>query len=512
MKIRKILIANRGEIAIRIIRTCKEMGIKTVALCPMKGQEKDFLETSLADEYYFLEKEGSSGYLDKQKIIEIARRAEVDAIHPGYGFLAENWKFSFLCAKKKIKFIGPHYKTLRKFEDKVEAKKIAKKVGVPTLPASEKPIRTTKDLFMSARKIKPPFIFKAQRGGGGMGIRVIDHDISGPDFLTITAGIQKQMSAGFADLDFFLEKYLPEARHIEFQVLGDGRKAVHLGERDCTIQRRFQKLLEEGPSSYLTEEQRQEMGRFAVKLCEEVKYQGAATVEFLVDPEGNYYFMEVNPRIQVEHPVTEAITGIDIVEQQIRIARGEQISFSQKDIRFNGWAIEARINAEDPSKNFLPTPGTIKKYIPAGGQGIFVHSFLHEGQEIFPHFDSLIAKIIAHGKTRNEAIGKLKRALDETSIEGVMTTIPFFKILLRHKDFLSGDYNSNFIEKSEILKEIMCSIASHKHFEENLVHDISESELAETVFQVYKNVKNNEQSNGATSSGWIMGNRLKMMR
>lgn len=509
MKIRKILIANRGEIAIRIIRTCKEMGIRTVALCPRQGEEKDFLETQLADEYYFLEKDGSSGYLDRQKIIEIAKRAEVDAIHPGYGFLAENWKFALLCAKNKIKFIGPHYKTLRKFEDKVEAKRVAKKVGVPTLPASDRPIKTTKELFASARKIRPPFIFKAQRGGGGMGIRVIDHDISGTDFLTITSSIQKQMSAGFSDLDFFLEKYLPESRHIEFQVLGDGRKAVHLGERDCTIQRRFQKLLEESPSSFLNEKQREEMGRWAIKICEEVKYQGAATVEFLMDPEGNYYFMEVNPRIQVEHPVTEAVTGIDIVEQQIRIARGEQIGFSQKDIHFNGWAIEARINAEDPAKNFLPTPGKITKYVSAGGQGIFVHTFLHEGQEIFPHFDSLIAKIVAHGKTRNEAITKLKRALDEIVIEGVATTIPFFKILLHHQDFLNGNYNSSFIEQSEILKKMMIAAISGRQLEKKLIHDISEKELAEVVFQVYENLK---PSQSANVSKWTISHRFKMMR
>lgn len=512
MKIKKLLIANRGEIAIRIIRTCKEMGIKTIALCPAPGEEKNFLETKLADEYYFLEKEGSSGYLDKQKIIEIAKRAEADAIHPGYGFLAENWKFALLCAKNKIKFIGPHYNILRRFEDKVEAKKIAKKLGVPTLPASDRPIRTTKDLFATAQRIKPPFIFKAQRGGGGMGIRVIDHDLSGTDFLNITSSIQKQMAAGFSDLDFFLEKYLPNSRHIEFQVLGDGRKAVHLGERDCTIQRRFQKLIEESPSSFLSEKQREEMGFWSKKICEDMKYQGAATVEFLMDQEGNYYFMEVNPRIQVEHPVTEATTGIDIVEQQIRIARGEQIPFSQKDIHFSGWAIEARINAEDPQKNFLPTPGIIKKYVSAGGQGIFVHSFLQQGQEISPCFDSLIAKVIAHGKTRNEAIGKLKRALDEIIIEGVATTIPFFKILLRHQDFLKGEYDSNFIEKTGILKEIMYDPETQKQLEANLVKDISEPELAEAIFQVYSNLKNNDCSKKNYPDSWKLNNRFKMMR
>jgi len=243
-----------------------------------------------------------------------------------------------------------------------------------------------------------------------------------------------------------------------------------------------------------------------------MKYQGAATVEFLMDQDGNYYFMEVNPRIQVEHPVTEAITGIDIVEQQIRIARGEQIPFSQKDIHFSGWAIEARINAEDPQKNFLPTPGVIKKYVSAGGQGIFVHSFLQQGQEISPCFDSLIAKVIAYGKTRNEAIGKLKRALDEIIIEGVSTTIPFFKILLRHQDFLKGEYDSNFIEKTGILKNLMYNPEAQKQLEASLVKDISETELAETIFQVYCNFKNNETLSKGNSDSWKLNNRFKMMR
>jgi len=513
MKIKKILIANRGEIALRIIRTCKEMGIKTVALCPMSGQEDNFLETQMADEYYCLEREGSLGYLDKQRLIEIAKKSGADAIHPGYGFLAENWKFAFLCLKNKIKFIGPNHNVLRRFEDKVEAKRFAKRLGVPTLPASEHPIKTKKDLFNSAEKIKPPFIFKAQRGGGGMGIRVIEDDITSRDLLAISLGIQKQMASGFADLDFFLEKYLPEARHIEFQILGDGKKVVHLGERDCTIQRRFQKLLEEAPSSFINEHQREEMGRWAVRICQEIKYQGAATVEFLVDNDRNFYFMEVNPRIQVEHPVTEAITGIDIVEQQIRIARGEQLLFSQKDIKFNGWAIEARINAEDPQKNFRPNPGTITRYVPSGGQGVFLHSFLHEGQEIYPFFDSLLGKVIACGKNRNDAINKLKRALDEIIIEGVATTIPFFQLLLRNKEFLKGNFNTNFIEKSEILREMMCNPEIHKQFEMKLLHELKEEEVVDIVFQIYKNLRKeeNKKSKKGTESNWTISNRLKMM-
>jgi acetyl-CoA carboxylase biotin carboxylase subunit len=351
-----------------------------------------------------------------RKIVEIAKKGKVDAIHPGYGFLAENWRFAQLCERNKIKFIGPSYNLLSKFEDKIEAKKIAKKVGIPTLPASDKPIMNKKDLAMWANKIKPPFILKAQKGGGGMGIRIIENKINLGELFAISLAVQRQMATAFADADFFLEKYLPEVRHIEFQILGDGKNAVHLGERECTIQRRFQKLLEEAPSSFIDSKTREEMGYWAVKIIKELKYKGAATVEFLVDNNKNFYFMEVNPRIQVEHPITEAITGIDIVEQQIRIAQGELLSFAQKDIHFNGYAIEARINAEDPQRDFQPTPGTIEKYFPSGGQGVFLHSFLHHGQEIYPYFDSLLAKVVATGKTRKEAINKLKRALDEIII------------------------------------------------------------------------------------------------
>ncbi|MDD3170238.1 MAG: biotin carboxylase N-terminal domain-containing protein [Candidatus Pacebacteria bacterium] len=504
MKIRKILIANRGEIALRIIRTCKEMGIKTVALCPLPGQESNFLETNLADEYHFLNEEGSAGYLNPKKIIEIARKSRADAIHPGYGFLSEKWKFARLCQKKKIRFIGPNFYTLRSFEDKIEAKKIAKKLNIPTLPASDS-IKTKKDIFKWAVRIKPPFIFKAQRGGGGMGIRVIDDQTSSNELLGVTLGIQRQLTAGFSDFDFFLEKYLPEAKHIEFQVLGDGKNAVHLGERDCTVQRRFQKLLEEAPSVFLDEKTRRELGELSVKLCQTLKYQGAATVEFLMDRSHNYYFMEVNPRLQVEHPVTEAVTGIDIVKEQIRIAQGEELSISQSDVNLNGWAIEARINAEDPLKNFQPSPGKIKKYIPCGGQGIFVHSFLHDGQEIYPFFDSLLAKIIAYGKTRKEAVEKLNRALDETVIEGVATNIPFFKTVLKSKSFLSGDFYTNFIEKNGVLKELICTPPPGRR--KLSAEELTDEEIANIVFQIYKNMKGREANK---ASGWTMSQRLKM--
>jgi len=509
MEIKKILIANRGEIALRIIRTCREMGIKTVALCPMPGQEKNFLETTLADEFHYLGKEGSTGYLDKIKIIEIAKKAGVDAIHPGYGFLAENWQFALLCERSRIKFIGPHFKTLRAFEDKIEAKKIARKLGVPTAPASDQPIKNKKDLAKWAERIKPPFILKAQRGGGGMGIRVVNGQMGFEELVALSLGVQRQMVGAFADFDFFLEKYLPEVKHIEFQILGDGRKAVHLGERECSIQRRFQKLVEEAPSGALDEKLRTQMGAWAVKIAQYLHYQGAATIEFLLDKEKNYYFIEVNPRIQVEHPVTEAVTGIDIVEQQIRIAQGQPLAFSQENIYQNGWAIEVRVNAEDPQKNFVPSPGTVTKYIPPQGQGVFVHSFLQDGQEIYPHFDSLLAKIIAYGKDRESAIVKLRRALSETVIEGVATTIPFFKLLLEKQDFLNGDFYTNFIEKSGIIRELMlkpyvCKPVVYKH------RDVEEQAIADIVYNIYQEIEKSAATAGGqdTISKWVMSGRM----
>ena len=507
MEIKKILVANRGEIALRIIRTCKEMGIKTVALCPLPGQESNFLETNLANEYYFLEKEGAQGYLDQKRIIEIAKIAGADAIHPGYGFLAENWRFAKLCQKKHLKFIGPHFKVLRRLEDKIEAKRIAQKVGIPTLPASEGSIKTKEDLFKWVLKIRPPFVLKARRGGGGIGIRVINGEVSFGEIFSISLGVQRQMATAFTDIDFFLEKYLPGARHIEFQILGDGEKFLHLGERECTIQRRFQKLLEESPSTFLDEGKREEMGELAVRLARELRYQGVGTIEFLVDQDKNFYFLEVNPRIQVEHPVTEAITGIDLVEQQIRISQGEKIPFFQDDIFFSGFAIEARINAEDPQKNFQPVPGKIEKYFPPGGQGIFLHSFLHEGQEIYPYFDSLLAKLIAWGKTREEAISKLKGALEELIIEGIPTTIPLSKAILENKDFLKGNFTTNFIEKSGILQRILPPqrrILKRREMEEK--------EIAEIIFQVYRTIKKSEKISAEkeTPSNWLMSERLKM--
>ena len=505
---KKILIANRGEIALRIIRTCREMGIKTVALCPLPGQESNFLETSLADEYYFLGKEGAQGYLDKKLILEVAKKARVDAIHPGYGFLAENWEFAKLCQKQGIKFIGPDFRILRLLEDKILAKRIAKKIGIPVLEDSGCPIKTKKDLFKWMQRIKPPFVLKAQKGGGGIGIRVVNGRLSFGELFLLSLGVQRQIGLGFSETDFFIEKYLPEVKHIEFQILGDGENFIHLGERECSIQRRFQKLLEEAPSTFLDEKKRQEIGNFAKELAKTLRYSGVGTIEFLVDMDKNFYFLEVNPRIQVEHPITEAVTGIDLVEQQIRICQGEKLKISQDDVYFQGWAIEARICAEDPQKNFQPVPGKIEKYLPPGGQGIFLHTFLHEGQEIYPYFDSLLAKLIGFGKNREEAVSRLKRALEEFIVEGIPTNILFFKALLKDKDFLSGNFTTNFIEKSGILQRLISIPICKDIFKEK---EIEEKEIAEIVFKIYQKLKKSEKiPEKETLSKWQISGRMQI--
>lgn len=503
--IKKILIANRGEIALRIIRTCKEMGIKTVALCPKKGEESNFIETSISDEYYCLEREGAQGYLDVKRILEIAKKAKVDAIHPGYGFLAENWLFAKLCEKNKIKFIGPHYSTLKKFEDKLESKKLVRRLKIPTLEFSQSSINSLRDLKKWIFKIRPPFVLKARRGGGGIGIRAVNGEISIGEIFTLALGIRRQMSVAFSDTEFFLEKYLPEARHIEIQVLTDGKKFLHLRERECSIQRRFQKILEEAPSPFVDEKLRENLTQAAIKIAKEIEYKNLGTFEFLVDENKNFYFLEVNPRIQVEHPVTEAITGIDLVEQQIRIAQGENLKISQEDIYFSGWAVEARINAENPLENFKPSPGKITKYLPPGGQGIFIHTFLHEGQEIFSYFDPLLVKIIGYGKDRKEAISRLKRSLEEIVIEGVKTNIPFLKILLENKSFLKGDFSTDFIEKSKILEKI--KIPEILKTYPPPPSEISEEKIAQIIYQIYKVLKEKEIKEERISK-WQLAERI----
>lgn len=454
MEIKKILIANRGEIALRIIRACKEMNIKVVSLCPQKGQEEHFLETKLADEFYYLEEEGILGYLDQRKIIRIAKKAKVDAIHPGYGFLAENGNFADLCKKNNIKFIGPSGQALRILGNKIEARKIARKVGCSLLNGTPKPIRDQKECLEIAKKIKRPFLIKAADGGGGIGIAVIK-DKDQDKLLNTCQKIQREAKTAFGSDMIFIEQCLESPRHIEFQIIGDGRgKVVHLGERECSVQRRFQKLIEEAPSPFLDKKLRKKIGKLAVKIGEYLDYENVGTVEFLVDAKKNFYFIEANPRLQVEHPVTEIVTGIDLVEQQIKIAREEKLDFKQKNVKISDWAMEFRICAEEPTENFGPRTGTITNYLPPGGKGVEVHSLCRVGQKIFPYFDSLIAKLIIFGEDRYKVISRARRALDEFVIEGVPTLIPLYKALLKNKDFVEGNLSTSFIKEKKIVEKV----------------------------------------------------------
>jgi len=450
----KILIANRGEIALRIIRTCKELGIKTAALCPQKGQEDNFLETKFADEFYYLNQEGILGYLDQKRIIQIAKIAKADAIHPGYGFLSENGDFADLCAKNNIKFIGPPGNILREVGNKIKARQIAKRIGLPLLPAVEKPIRDQKECLKIAKEIGCPFLLKASNGGGGIGMEVVEK-IDKDKLFSIFRKLQLQVKNAFGSDEIFIEKFLQNPRHIEFQILGDGKgNVVHFGERECSIQRRYQKLVEEAPSPFLDKKLRKKMGEAAVKFGKYLKYESLGTVEFLIDKDKKFYFMEVNPRLQVEHPVTELIYRVDLVEQQIRIAQGEKLNFKQRKIKFSGWAMEFRINAEKPQENFLPTTGTVTHYLSPAGKGIEIHSFLHQGQIIFPYFDSLLAKLVIFGKNRDRVIKRAKRAFNEFIIEGLPTLIPLYKLILENNNFIEGNISTAFLKKEKVIEQL----------------------------------------------------------
>lgn len=505
MKISKILIANRGEIALRIIRTCKEMGIKTVALCPIKGEESNFLETRFADEFYYLDRSGILGYLDQKKIIQIAKKAKVDAIHPGYGFLAENGDFADLCHINGIKFIGPSGNILRKVGNKIEARRIAKIVGCPLLPAINESLKNEKECFIVAKKIKPPFLLKAANGGGGIGIKVIEK-IDKNEIFQSYRKLKRESKNAFGSDEIFIEKFLPNARHIEIQILGDGKgNVVHFGERECSIQRRHQKIIEEAPSLFLNEFLRKKIGKFAVKIGEYLKYEGLGTVEFLVDPKSkNFYFMEINPRLQVEHPVTELIYNIDLVEEQIKVAQGQKLNFNQRKIKSYGWAMEFRINAEDALNDFLPASGVINDYLPPSGRGVEVHSFLHQGQVIFPYFDSLLAKLVVFGETRDMAIIRAKRALDEFLIQGVPTLIPLHKAILQNKNFIKGEISTSFIKNEKILNIIAKDQKKNLKLDNKQdlqIDKVSKEDIAIFIAQVYFQI-NHKKNISPKSKNW----------
>lgn len=440
---KKILIANRGEIAVRVIRACKEMGIKTVAV--YSEADREALHVSMADEAYCIGPTATKeSYLNITNIISIALLTNADAIHPGYGFLAENATFAEICLDCNISFIGPDPEAINKMGDKSVARETMKKVGVPTVPGTEGLIKDLEEAVMIANEIGFPVIVKATAGGGGKGMRVAEDE---EELRNAIRQAQKEAETAFGNPGVYLEKYVEEPRHIEIQIIGDMHgNVVYLGERDCSIQRRHQKLVEEAPSPALEQGLREQMGVAAVGAAKAVEYHGAGTVEFLLDKHGNFYFMEMNTRIQVEHPVTELITGIDLIKEQILVAFGYPLSFNQSDIKINGWAIECRINAENPAKNFMPSPGTVETYLPPGGNGVRVDSAVYPGCVISPFYDSMVAKLIVWGKDREEAIQRMKRALDEFVISGINTTIPFHLTLLEHESFVKGEFNTKFLE------------------------------------------------------------------
>ena len=449
----KILIANRGEIALRIIRACRELNIRTVAV--YSEADRYSLHVRFADEAICIgQAQSSSSYLNIPAIISAAEIADVEAIHPGYGFLAENSHFAEICESCKITFIGPTPENIRLMGDKMTARTTMHKAGIPITPGSTTIIKNKEEAIKTARKIGYPIIIKAAAGGGGKGMRICHNDITLASSLTIA---QQEAEVNFGTPDVYLEKYLEKPRHIEIQILADNTgNTVSLGERDCSIQRRHQKLLEESPSPVVDNKLRKRLGDIAIKGIKAVNYVSAGTMEFLLDKNNNFYFMEMNTRIQVEHPVTEMITGIDLIKEQIRIAAGEKLSIQQEDIQIKGAAIECRINAEDPENNFMPSPGKIEILNLPGGPRVRIDTHIYPGYAIPPFYDSLLAKVITYGNNRQEAIKTMQRALDEFVIAPVKTTIPFHQKLLKNPLFTKGDISTHFVQdmlKTEVTEE-----------------------------------------------------------
>jgi acetyl-CoA carboxylase, biotin carboxylase subunit len=447
VKFQKILIANRGEIAVRIIRACRELDIQTVAV--YSEADRDSLHVKLADEAYCIGPTPSiDSYLNFTNIMSVATLTECDAIHPGYGFLAENADFAEICESCNITFIGPSADAITRMGDKAEAKATMKQANVPIIPGSDGLIEDVNEAILLARDIGYPVIIKATAGGGGKGIRIAEDEGS---LVTQIVTAQQEAQKAFGNGGVYLEKFLTGMKHVEVQILADKHgNAVHLFERDCSVQRRRQKLIEEAPCSTLSLELREAMGAAAVRAALAVNYAGAGTLEFLLGPDQQFYFMEMNTRIQVEHPVTEMITNVDLIKEMISVAEGNPLSFTQEDLKINGWSIECRINAEDPERNFMPSAGHIPFYLPPGGNGVRIDSAVYPGYTISPHYDSMIAKLIVWAPTRTEAIARMKRALDEFLIEGIKTTIPFHLRILDHEKFISGDFDIKFLEEHTI--------------------------------------------------------------
>ncbi|SHK22242.1 acetyl-CoA carboxylase biotin carboxylase subunit [Paramaledivibacter caminithermalis] len=446
--LKKILVANRGEIAVRIIRACKELGAETVAV--YSEIDKDSLHVHLADEAICIGPTISSkSYLNISNIISAAKITKAEGIHPGYGFLSENTEFALMCEIHGIKLIGPKEEHIRKMGNKSEARRTMIEAGVPVVPGSEYATNKANEAMQIAKEIGFPVMIKAASGGGGRGMRLV---YKKEDFISMFNMAKAESAAAFNDDSMYIEKYIEEPRHIEFQILADERgNVIHLGERDCSLQRRNQKVLEEAPCTVISNSMRKEMGEMAIKAAKAVNYTSAGTVEFLLDKHGNYYFIEMNTRIQVEHPITELITGIDLIKEQIKIASGKELGFTQEDVEINGHAIECRINAEDINNNFAPSPGTIKDYLVPGGNGIRIDTHIYSGYKIPSTYDSMIGKLIAWGRNRQEAICRLQRALDELIITGIKTNIDFHSEILNNKKFLENQINTSFINK-EMMK------------------------------------------------------------
>ncbi|MBQ9500730.1 MAG: acetyl-CoA carboxylase biotin carboxylase subunit [Lentisphaeria bacterium] len=440
----KILIANRGEIAVRIIRACRELGVKTVVV--YSQADAGSMPVRLADEAVCIgPARPAESYLSIERMLTVAGICDVEAIHPGYGFLAENAYFAEACRKHGIVFIGPTPEAMRALGDKAAARETMKKAGVPITPGCDGILQGEEDALKLAHHLKYPVIMKAVAGGGGRGMRIAHND---PSLIQGFYAAKSEAEAAFGNGDLYMEKFIVNPRHIEVQILADNYgNVVHLGERDCSVQRRNQKLIEESPSPALSAKLREKIGTAAVKAAKAAGYTSAGTIEFLLNSDNNFYFMEMNTRIQVEHPVTEAVTGVDLIKEQIRIAAGEHMKLRQKDISVKGHAIECRINAEDPSNNFAPCPGKVELFIPAGGPGVRLDTHVFSGYTIPPYYDSLLGKLIVHGANREEAIACCRRALDEIVITGVKTTLPFQKRVLHNRSFVEGKYDTGFVEK-----------------------------------------------------------------
>jgi acetyl-CoA carboxylase, biotin carboxylase subunit len=495
---KRVLIANRGEIALRIIRACRELEIESVVI--HSEEEKGTLAVKFADKKYNIGK--SKNYLDIKKIVKAAKSTNCDAIHPGYGFLSENSKFAELCEKKKIKFIGPSSKMINRLGDKVEAKKAMMKSGVPIIQGMREDLKSKAQALKVSKEIGFPVIIKASAGGGGKGMRIVTKESEVEEGYD---SAQKEAKNAFADSSLYMEKYIEDPRHIEFQIMADQHgNVIHLGERDCSIQRRHQKLIEEAPSPAMDKDLREKMGTAAVNAIKAIGYEGAGTVEFLLDKSNNFYFIEMNTRIQVEHGVTEIITNVDLVKEQIRLAEGAKLAYKQEDIKIESHSIECRINAEDPFNDFSPSPGTIINFLPPGGPGIRISSPCHSGYKITPQFDSLIALLICHGRSREEAISRMERALDEFIIEGVKTTIPFHKCILENRQFLRGNTTTSFIEHNKIMK----MLKKEKEKKEEIK---KETKILIVTTAIAKHLSKKQNSHASKVNSWTMAARHDAM-